>query len=380
MPNLLLRLILLWSLVIAFIPAKVSALPLIDTPAPILLKAETYGVPEGLSQSTVTSITEDSDGYIWIGTLNGLNRFDGKEFKQYFANDGSGLKSSFIQSLYFHKDLLLVGTNNGLYTYNKEKNTFISVSGINGAVWSLQGMGDSILVGLNDKIAKVEQITTATPKITLLQSESFLNVKQVIVNNNSYIIRNHDGSVYHTDENTSKTELISKESTSISQDGEYVYILKEDGIYRWKDNELKNISIGSYNSIFNLNNDLYALKNNKVFNILSNGDEKRLGQVDGIDLSTSMSFVYAEKGRLYIPFLNKGFSAIDIESQLASTLTSNTQSVWHIQKNQQNNILVSDDTQILTLLDENLDVIFSIDSGIKGPKTAGLVKDTIFYG
>ncbi|MBO2607365.1 ligand-binding sensor domain-containing protein [Shewanella algae] len=154
MPNLLLRLILLWSLVIAFIPAKVSALPLIDTPAPILLKAETYGVPEGLSQSTVTSITEDSDGYIWIGTLNGLNRFDGKEFKQYFANDGSGLKSSFIQSLYFHKDLLLVGTNNGLYTYNKEKNTFISVSGINGAVWSLQGMGDSILVGLNDKIAK----------------------------------------------------------------------------------------------------------------------------------------------------------------------------------------------------------------------------------
>ncbi|OXS00039.1 EAL domain-containing protein [Shewanella algae] len=380
MPNLLLRLILLWSLVIAFIPAKVSALPLIDTPAPILLKAETYGVPEGLSQSTVTSITEDSDGYIWIGTLNGLNRFDGKEFKQYFANDGSGLKSSFIQSLYFHKDLLLVGTNNGLYTYNKEKNTFISVSGINGAVWSLQGMGDSILVGLNDKIAKVEQITTATPKITLLQSESFLNVKQVIVNNNSYIIRNHDGSVYHTDEDTSKTELISKESTSISQDGEYVYILKEDGIYRWKNEELKNISIGSYNSIFNLNNDLYALKNNKVFNILSNGDEKRLGQVDGIDLSTSMSFVYAEKGRLYIPFLNKGFSAIDIESQLASTLTSNTQSVWHIQKNQQNNILVSDDTQILTLLDENLDVIFSIDSGIKGPKTAGLVKDTIFYG
>ncbi|BCV28681.1 ligand-binding sensor domain-containing protein [Shewanella algae] len=305
MPNLLLRLILLWSLVIAFIPAKVSALPLIDTPAPILLKAETYGVPEGLSQSTVTSITEDSDGYIWIGTLNGLNRFDGKEFKQYFANDGSGLKSSFIQSLYFHKDLLLVGTNNGLYTYNKEKNTFISVSGINGAVWSLQGIGDSILVGLNDKIAKVEQITIATPKITLLQSESFLNVKQVIVNNNSYIIRNHDGSVFHTDEDTSKTELISKESTSISQDGEYVYILKEDGIYRWKDNELKNISIGSYNSIFNLNNDLYALKNNKVFNILSNGDEKRLGQVDGIDLSTSMSFVYAEKGRLYIPFFSE---------------------------------------------------------------------------
>jgi ligand-binding sensor domain-containing protein/serine phosphatase RsbU (regulator of sigma subunit) len=39
-----------------------------------------YGVEEGLSQSVVNTILQDDDGYLWIGTMSGLNRFDGKEF------------------------------------------------------------------------------------------------------------------------------------------------------------------------------------------------------------------------------------------------------------------------------------------------------------
>ncbi|WP_428637134.1 two-component regulator propeller domain-containing protein, partial [Shewanella sp.] len=61
----------------------------------IKLNGHIYSVPEGLSQSTVTSIVEDDNGYVWIGTLNGLNRFDGHEFKHYLADNKSGLPSSF---------------------------------------------------------------------------------------------------------------------------------------------------------------------------------------------------------------------------------------------------------------------------------------------
>ena len=40
-------------------------------------------IEDGLSQSTVETIFQDSRGYIWIGTNDGLNRYNGYEFKQY---------------------------------------------------------------------------------------------------------------------------------------------------------------------------------------------------------------------------------------------------------------------------------------------------------
>ncbi|HCA83264.1 MAG TPA: hypothetical protein DEP18_05710, partial [Flavobacteriales bacterium] len=40
-----------------------------------------YGLDEGLSQSQVSTICQDHNGYIWLGTLGGgLNRFDGIDF------------------------------------------------------------------------------------------------------------------------------------------------------------------------------------------------------------------------------------------------------------------------------------------------------------
>ena len=65
----------------------------------ILLNHTNYGVADGLSQETVTSIVEDLEGYVWIGTINGLNRFDGNEFKQFYADDEkNSLPSSFIRN------------------------------------------------------------------------------------------------------------------------------------------------------------------------------------------------------------------------------------------------------------------------------------------
>lgn len=56
------------------------------------LKAQQYsfihhGVEEGLSQSVVNTIVQDKDGYLWIGTMSGLNRFDGKSFKLFDQKD-----------------------------------------------------------------------------------------------------------------------------------------------------------------------------------------------------------------------------------------------------------------------------------------------------
>ena len=51
-----------------------------------LLKFKRLSVSEGLSQNTVNCILQDSYGFIWLGTDDGLNRYDGYEFRKYYHN------------------------------------------------------------------------------------------------------------------------------------------------------------------------------------------------------------------------------------------------------------------------------------------------------
>jgi ligand-binding sensor domain-containing protein len=47
-----------------------------------------YDVKDGLAGSTVYSIAQDKDGFIWYGTETGLSRFDGTHFKNFYTSDG----------------------------------------------------------------------------------------------------------------------------------------------------------------------------------------------------------------------------------------------------------------------------------------------------
>lgn len=66
---------------------------------------------DGLSQSTVFSIEQDTTGYLWFGTRNGLNRFDGYQFRHYMSDQG--LLSSFIWSVVRDGEDLWLGTQGG---------------------------------------------------------------------------------------------------------------------------------------------------------------------------------------------------------------------------------------------------------------------------
>lgn len=60
-----------------------------------------YSAANGLSQNTVMSILEDADGFMWFGTWDGLNRFDGHEFRVYKpALSGSHIASNRVDYLY----------------------------------------------------------------------------------------------------------------------------------------------------------------------------------------------------------------------------------------------------------------------------------------
>lgn len=72
----------------------------------------TYSIAEGLSESVVYDIIQDKEGYIWLATGFGLNKFDGITFQQYFEDQG--LLTSKTNALYEAKDgKIWIGTENG---------------------------------------------------------------------------------------------------------------------------------------------------------------------------------------------------------------------------------------------------------------------------
>ncbi|TDQ11582.1 ligand-binding sensor domain-containing protein [Pedobacter metabolipauper] len=91
-----------------------------------------YQVEDGLSNNAVLSSLQDKKGFMWFGTKDGLNRFDGYTFKIYRhdPDDPNSLGGSFILCIYEDKDgVLRIGTERGLYTYHPSTETFSHVKG-----------------------------------------------------------------------------------------------------------------------------------------------------------------------------------------------------------------------------------------------------------
>ena len=88
-------------------------------------------ISRGLSQNTVTTMVQDQYGFMWIGTRNGLNKFDGAEITQYDRrfNDSISVSHGFVNHVYEDsKGTIWVGTREGgLNWYHRERDEFINV-------------------------------------------------------------------------------------------------------------------------------------------------------------------------------------------------------------------------------------------------------------
>lgn len=85
---------------------------------------------EGLSHSTVYAVLKDRHGFMWFGSLGGLNRYDGYRFYtfKHRAGDTTSLDSDNVRCLFEDNEgSLWVGTGGGgLSLYNADENTFLT--------------------------------------------------------------------------------------------------------------------------------------------------------------------------------------------------------------------------------------------------------------
>lgn len=89
-------------LLICCFDAYAQNVPILEISDSFNVNVENISIEDGLSQGMVFSLIEDSDGYIWLGTKDGLNRYNGTSFKVFIHNpfDSTSISENVIRHIY----------------------------------------------------------------------------------------------------------------------------------------------------------------------------------------------------------------------------------------------------------------------------------------
>ncbi|WP_455539686.1 ligand-binding sensor domain-containing protein [Terrisporobacter sp.] len=251
-----------------------------ETYAANYLNFENLTIDDGLSQSTGKAILQDSNGYIWIGTSDGLNRYNGLEIKVFKCNklDETSLVDNNILSLQEDKNKKLwVGTSNGVSAisledysiknykiYKGEKNKkFHDVHTI------LATESNHILIGTNDGIYLYNEKVDAFDKVIQGSKLASTYVRCMVEdkNNNIWVGTSHGLSKINLKNKKVHTykdiELKNKEIKDISalicDDENNLWIgTNHEGLYKL------NISTGKIESFKSKEEDENTLPSNKI--------------------------------------------------------------------------------------------------------------------
>lgn len=91
------------------------------------IKFDSISIEEGLSQSLVTSILQDNKGFLWFGTADGLNKFDGYTFEifRHDDKDPDSIDNNWVTTIFEDASgIIWVGTKEGLNRFNAANKTF----------------------------------------------------------------------------------------------------------------------------------------------------------------------------------------------------------------------------------------------------------------
>lgn len=220
-----------------------------------------FNTDNGLSGSQVYSLLQDKTGFIWIGTDNGLNRFDGKEFKVFKKqpNDKNSISDNSIWALFEDKDgIIWIGTKEGILNkFDPVKEIFTrinltsKVSSEIGITSILKDKNGSVWIGTYSQgLFKYDPTTGAIKNWTGYSNDNF--------------------------------DISNKYITSILQDKDgYIWISTYYGLNRI---DPKNINKGFTKYYYNSNEE-NSIPNNLIWRVnQSKFDENRLilGTADGI--------------------------------------------------------------------------------------------------
>jgi ligand-binding sensor domain-containing protein len=155
------------------------------------IKFKRLSIDEGLSAVTVKTVFQDSRDFIWIGTQDGLNRYDGYHVKTFKNNQYSKttISSNDINCLFEDKNrILYIGTNDGgLSVFNKQTELFTSFkSGLgaktlsNNSIRHITDLNDNeLLIATEDGLNVFNKTTKQFSQINCSNNSSTSNLKYI---------------------------------------------------------------------------------------------------------------------------------------------------------------------------------------------------------
>lgn len=207
------------------------------------------GVKEGLSQSKVQSILNDSQGNIWIGTVSGLNRYKNGEIKQYtnLEKENRGLSSNNVQFIVEDAQLnIWVATQSNLFIYDRKNDIFKKIvfnKYPNAYINSYLLVDDGIIVGGENCILKYEYNNSCW-KTLYSNHIPYIRIRKMLLLNSDTILFSSWSGLYLFDLKENKTKefhiLGNKYYTCIYKDSQNRLWLSPygEGLYCFENNEL----------------------------------------------------------------------------------------------------------------------------------------------
>ncbi|MFN8284502.1 MAG: two-component regulator propeller domain-containing protein [Chitinophagales bacterium] len=363
-----------------------------------------YSVEDGVAQSQVYDILQDSRGFLWIGTRGGgISRFDGSNFKTYTNKDG--LCNNYIWSLQEDSEHnIWIATNNGISKYNgirfqnfyPESNQSISVQDL--------------------YIVNPKEILLATQKgIYLLKDNHFINLNELSkIKKESYYTICKVGETYWCG-NSNGISIISKTNNNYTietaanklgvksmpvntikkDDKNTVWIgTYGDGVYQYKNNKLTKFITNTLldNQIvldiyFDNNQNIWfgTLANGAcIYNILSNS-YSWITEKEGLNNNHIRSIIQDKSGNYWLGtsgggianYYGKEFVHFNSESGLGGNY------IYSIYKDSRKRLWIGTSDKGLTVLDSGQFKIKDINNGFANVKVKSIIEDNygnVYFG
>ncbi|WP_338791641.1 two-component regulator propeller domain-containing protein [Bernardetia sp. MNP-M8] len=347
-------------------------------------------IENGLSQNTVNALLEDKDGFLWIGTDDGLNRYDGQTVVVYkhIRSDTTTIPDNQIQSLYQDKQgRVWIGTVAGLALYDNNTNQFISFrnnknnnsSLVNNTVQAITEDKEGFLwIGTRQGLSKFDTKNNTFTNYSATQNDSLLlggnDIKSLAIdaNNNLWIGTYKKGVNKWSADRKQQTLYRYNQADSSSLSGytandilidkdNQVWIATEKGLnkYNSKTDDFQHFS---YNGLFyNLqsitqtqNGNLYGISTDYIYTLTPSDQKLTRFKTNFGSIGTTASIIETQENTIWVATLNLGvvyFNPSKTNFQLYTKEKNNPNSlpntnVWGITKTKDNILWVGTEAGI----------------------------------